>query len=97
MPTYIVLTRFTPRGLENLKDSPARVQRFREMLTGLGARLKDFYSVTGQYDSISVVEAPNDEAMAKAALALGSLGNVRTETLRAFTEQEYRDLIASLP
>ncbi len=66
-------------------------------LKGLGAELKDFYLVTGQYDAVAVIEAPDDEAVAKASMAIGSQGNVRIETLRAFSEDQYRDLVAALP
>ena len=97
MPTYILLTRFTQQGLENIKDSPGRLEAVKKTLQGLGARLKDFYLVTGQYDAIVVIEAPNEETVAKASLAIGSRGAVRTETLRAFTEEEYRKLVGALP
>jgi len=63
----------------------------------VGAEIKEFYLVMGQYDIVLIVEAPDDRTMAKATLAVGSLGNVRTETLRAFTEDEYRKVIADLP
>jgi len=63
----------------------------------MGAEVKEFYSVMGKYDTVLVVEAPDDETIAKLTLAIGSLGNVRTETLRAFTEDEYRKIIADLP
>jgi uncharacterized protein with GYD domain len=97
MPTYISLLRFTQQGIEKIKDGPARVDAARKAYEVLGARLKEFYLVTGQYDAIVVMEAPNDEVVAKLALALGSRGNVRSETLRAFTEAEYRNIIAALP
>jgi len=63
----------------------------------MGAELKEFYLVMGRYDIILVTEAPNDETVAKIALALGSLGNVRTESFRAFKEDEYREIVSSLP
>jgi uncharacterized protein with GYD domain len=63
----------------------------------MGAEIKQFFLVVGQYDMVALVEAPDDETMAKLALFLGSKGNVRTETLRAFTEDEYREIIAGLP
>ncbi len=97
MPTYIMLSRFTQQGIENIKDSPGRLEAARKTLEGVGAKLKDFYLVTGQYDSIAVIEAPNEEAVTKAVIAIGSRGAIRTETIRAFTEKEYRDLIGSLP
>ena len=63
----------------------------------MGAELKEFFLVMGQYDLILVSEAPDDETVAKIALTLGSLGNVRTEFFRAFKEDEYRKIVASLP
>ena len=63
----------------------------------MGCELKGFYLVMGQYDAVVISEAPNSEAVAKLALTIGSKGNVQTETLRAYTEDEYRKLISSLP
>jgi uncharacterized protein with GYD domain len=63
----------------------------------MGAELKAFYLVMGQYDMVVISEGPDDETAAKLALAIGSQGAIRTETFRAFTEEEYRSLIASLP
>ncbi len=62
-----------------------------------GGELKAFYLVTGQYDAVAISELPNDEAAARVALGTGSMGNVQTETLRAFSEDEYRKVIAALP
>ncbi len=97
MPTYIMLSRFTQQGLQNIKDAPARLEAAKQTLKGLGAELKDFYLVVGQYDAVVVIEAPDDATAATASLAIGSLGNIRIETLRAFNEDEYRDLIGALP
>lgn len=97
MPTYIMLSRFTQQGLQNIKDAPARLDAAKQTLKGLGAKLKDFYLVVGQYDAVVVIEAPDDATAATASLAIGSLGNIRIETLRAFNEDEYRDLIGALP
>jgi len=63
----------------------------------MGAEIKQFYLTMGQYDFVVVLDAPSDETVAKFALAIGSRGNVRTETLRAFTESEYRQIIGALP
>jgi uncharacterized protein with GYD domain len=63
----------------------------------MGAEVKAFYLVMGQYDGVVIVEAPNDETIAKISLASGTRGTVRTETLRAFTEEEYRKILAALP
>lgn len=97
MPTYITLYRWTQQGAENVKGSPARLDAARQALRDVGAELKSFYLTMGQYDMVTVWEAPDDEAAARAALTLGSKGSVRSETLRAFTEDEYRRIIAALP
>lgn len=97
MPTYIALIRFTQQGIERIKESPGRLDAARKAYEAMGAKVKEFYLVAGRYDAVVVAEAPNDETVAKLALALGAKGNVRTETMRAFTEAEYRSLIAGLP
>jgi len=97
MPTYISLLHFTQQGIEKIKDGPARLDAARKAYEAMGARMKEFYLVTGRYDAVVVSEAPNDETVAKLSLALGARGNVRTETLRAFTEAEYRTIIGALP
>ena len=97
MPTYISFVRFTDQGAAKIKDSPSRLDAGKKLFEAAGGRLKDFYLVTGQYDCITVFEAPNDETVAKIALALAKQGNVRTETVRAFTEAEYRSIVESLP
>ena len=97
MATYIILVRFTQQGIQNIKQGPTRLDAAKQTFRAIGAEMKEFYSVMGKYDIVLVVEAPDDETMAKVTLAIGSLGNVRTETLRAFTEDEYRKVIADLP
>jgi uncharacterized protein with GYD domain len=97
MPTYVSLVQFTAKGIEAIKESPKRLDVARKAFEDAGAKLKDFYLVLGKYDIVIVVEAPNDEAVAKVSLMLGSKGNVRTQTFRAFTEAEYRKIISSLP
>lgn len=97
MPKYVLLSRFTQQGLQTIKDGPERLATARKTLEGLGARIQDFYLVMGQYDTVVVVEAPDDETIAKASIAIGSVGNVRIETLRAFDENEYQRLIGALP
>lgn len=97
MPTYITLLSFTQQGIQKIKESPKRLDAAKKAYESMGAKVKDFYLVLGRYDIVLVAEAPNDETIAKVALALGSLGNVRSETLPAFTEGEYRKIIAALP
>ncbi len=97
MPTYIVLHKWTPEGVKTVKDSPQRIERARKSLESLGGELKAVYFTFGKYDVISIVETPNDEANAKAQLAAASHGMIRTETLKAFTEAEFYDIIKGLP
>ena len=97
MATYIVLLRYTQQGVEKIKESPARLDAAKKAFQAVGAELKQWYLVMGQYDAVVVGEAPDDETVAKLALAIGSQGSIRTETLRAFTEDEYRKIIAALP
>ena len=96
MPTYISFLKYTQQGAENIKDSPKRLDAARKAYQAAGAKLKDFYLVTGRYDAVVIAEAPDDATVAKLAMAVGALGNVRTETMRAFTEDEYRKIVASL-
>ena len=97
MATYIMLFRYTQQGIENIKQGPARVDAAKQAAQALGAQVKEFYAVMGRYDTVFVLDAPDDESVAQLALAIGSQGNVHTETLRAFTEEEYRKIIAALP
>ncbi len=97
MATYIVLSKYTPAGIAKIKEAPARIDAVRKSGLSVGAQLKAWYLVVGQYDVITLWDAPNDETMAKVNLMIGSAGNVTTETLRAFTEDEFHRIIASLP
>ena len=97
MATYIILCSYTQKGIENIKESPARLDEDKKAFQAMGAELKEFYLVSGRYDMVVVAEAPDAETVAKIALAIGSRGAVRTETLSAFTEDEYRKIIAALP
>ncbi len=97
MPTYITLLRYTQRGVENIKESPKRLDAAKQAFRLLGAEIKAFYLVTGQYDAVVISEAPDEETIVQAAVATASIGNVRTESFRAFTEDEYRKIIATLP
>jgi uncharacterized protein with GYD domain len=96
MKTYILLINYTDQGIRSIKESPARLDAARKAAEGLGAKLKEWYLVMGQYDAVVVAEAPSDEVMSRFTLSIAKLGNVRTQTLGAFTESEYRKLTASL-
>jgi uncharacterized protein with GYD domain len=97
MPIYISLVKYTHQGIGTIKDGPARLDANRKILNQFGSELKAFYLTMGSYDIVTISEAPDDTAAAKVALIVGSAGNVTTETLRAFTEDGYREIIAALP
>jgi uncharacterized protein with GYD domain len=97
MATYIMLHHYTQKGIEKIKESPTRLEAVKKAFKALGAELKQFYLVAGQYDIVTISEAPDAETIAKCALDVASKGNVTTETLRAFTEDEYRKIIGALP
>ena len=97
MGTYIGLFNFTEQGLANIKDSPDRLDAAREQLADMGITFKDMYLTFGQYDMVITIEGPDDETVAKAVLATGMQGNVSTEILKAFNEDEYRGIVSSLP
>lgn len=97
MATYIVLLRFTQQGVNNIKQGADRIDSAKQAFRAMGGEMKTVYAVMGQYDAVAIAEAPDDETMTKISLSLSAQGNVRSETLRAFTEDEYRKIIASLP
>lgn len=96
MPTYIALLKWTPQGLKDVKQSPSRLDAARKGFQAAGVTMKDFYMVTGQYDMVAMIEAPDETALAKAILKTASQGSITSETCRAFTEQEYRQIIDGL-
>ena len=97
MPMYVTLIRYTEQGIKTFKDLPKRLDETRTAGEAAGAKLVAFYLTMGQYDAVVVSEAPDDETVATLALAAGGRGNVRTETLRAFTEDEAKKLATAVP
>jgi len=93
MATYIVFGNFTEQGIRNAKDSPKRKEAFKEMAKKLGVTVKDVYWTLGQYDIVLILEAQDDMAAAELGLSLGRLGNVRTQTMRAFGSAEVIKLL----
>jgi uncharacterized protein with GYD domain len=96
MPTYIILGHFTDQGIHGIKDSPKREEAFRKLCDKVGAKVKEAYRTMGRYDLAAIVDAPDDVTMNAVIYSLGSLGNVRTETLRAFTRQETDAALAKM-
>ncbi len=97
MPTYITLVKYTDQGIRAIKDSPKRADAFRTLCEKLGGRVKDLYWTMGRYDIVSIVEVPDDVTMNAILYSVASLGNVRTETLRASTAQEMGQALAKMP
>lgn len=97
MPSYVILFQFTDQGIRKIKDSPARVEAAKKICRNLGGEVKQFYGLMGNYDTLFILEAPGDEAAVKMAATIAMQGNVRTHTMRAFTETEYREMLSALP
>jgi uncharacterized protein with GYD domain len=96
MAKYIALINWTDKGIKDLKESPARADKAREMVKKLGGEFQHLYMTMGAFDLVAIIEMPNDEAMAKFALMTNREGYIRTKTLKAFDEAAYRKLIGSL-
>lgn len=97
MPTYITLYKLTEQGIKNIKEAPGRYEEGVEKFEAIGGKVIGFYATMGEYDYVAVGEAPNDEVAMTFALALGALGNVRTTTLKAFTTEEFANIVSKLP
>ena len=96
MPTYISLMSYTDGGIQAVRQSPRRLDTAKKMLEDMGGTFRDFFMTMGAYDLVLIYEAPDDAVSARFQLLLGSQGNVRTTTMKAFPEAAYREVIASL-
>jgi uncharacterized protein with GYD domain len=96
MPAYVTLFNFTEQGIRSVKESPNRAKAAAKAAQDAGARFIGLWYLLGQYDGIVIVEAPDDETATRLMLATGMLGNVRTETLRAFSEEEMARIVQGL-
>jgi len=97
MATFISLVNFTEQGIRNAKDSPDRAAAFAASAEKLGVTVKDIYWTVGHYDIMAIIEGPDDETITSVLLSLGAQGNVRTETLRAFSAEEMSGIISKMP
>ncbi|MDL9999741.1 GYD domain-containing protein [Variovorax sp. J22P240] len=96
MSTFISLVNFTDQGIRNVKESPNRAEAFKGLATKLGLSIKSMYWTSGTYDLVIVTEGSDEAAMA-GLLSVGSLGNVRSQTLRAYSADEIKKIIALMP
>ena len=97
MSTYIALYKLTDQGIKDIKNGPKRFEDGVKAFEAMGGKITSFYAVMGEYDYVGIGEAPNDEVAMSFALAIGSLGNVRTTTLKAFPHEEFAKLVEKLP
>jgi uncharacterized protein with GYD domain len=97
MPKYVALLSFTGEGMSNIKQSAERVEAAREAVEKVGGSWIGYYVTMGRYDGVAIVDLPSDELAATVVLAIGAQGNVRTETMRAFTLDEFSDIVKNVP
>ncbi|MSP82991.1 MAG: GYD domain-containing protein [Alphaproteobacteria bacterium] len=96
MAKYITLMNWTDQGVKSVKDSPKRLDAAHALAKKMGCEMTKFYMTIGTYDLVAIFNAPDDETMAKLALSIAATGNIRTTTLKAFSEPSYRTIVAGL-
>ncbi len=97
MSLYIVLMKFTQKGIESIRDQPQRYKEYQQAAEKFGCKILGHYYTMGNYDMVVIAEAPNDEVVMKIALLIGSRGNFRTETLKAVSAEAMAELVKGLP
>ncbi len=97
MKTYIALVNWTQKGIQEIKESPSRLDKAKAIIAEVGGEMKSFYMTVGRYDMVAIIEAPDDATYARVMLSMGSKGGVRTDSLSAFPEDEYRKIITEIP
>lgn len=93
MASYVILAQFTDQGIRAVKDTAKRAKAFRELADKFGVTIKDIYWTLGVYDVVLTLEAPDDDVVASLMMKAGSLGNLKSQTLRAFTEAEMKSIL----
>jgi uncharacterized protein with GYD domain len=97
MATYVVLVTFTDQGVRHIRQTTERARALVNAAASLEIKIQDIYWTMGAYDAVYTAEAPDDESMTAFAASMGSLGNIRTQTLRAFSEGEMTKILAKVP
>ncbi len=97
MPSYLSLLNWTEQGIADVKSSPERLDAAKAAIQAAGGRMIFFYMTMGEYDMATLIEVPDDESAARVLLALGASGSIRSTTMKAFTEDEYRSIVGGLP
>ena len=96
MVTYVVLANFTEQGIRNAKETPKRAEAFKQMAKTFGTTVKELYSTQGKYDIVTIVDAPDESSAMALSLSLGAMGNVRTESLRAFSASDMTEIVGKM-
>ncbi len=96
MATYISLSSFTDQGIRSVKDTTKRADAVKEAAKKFGASMTHIYWTLGHYDLVAIIEAPDDKSATAFALAIGAAGNIRTQTLRAFSKEEMNGILAKM-
>jgi len=96
MATYVLLTKFTDQGIRSAKDSPKRAEAFKKMAETFGAIVRELFWTQGRYDIVAIVEAPDEMSVTALNLSISALGNVRTESLRAFSAAEMMTIVSKM-
>jgi len=97
MPTHVVLYKLTEQGVKDIKDAPKQIEEAIKAAEAVGCKVLGFYVTMGEYDFVTIGEAPSDEVVMTFLLGLGAQGNVRTTTLKAFTKEEFAKMVKKLP
>jgi uncharacterized protein with GYD domain len=97
MPLFIVTINWTDQGIKAIKDAPKRAQASRDLAKSMGVEITQIYLTSGESDLLAIVDAPSGDNVAKLAMALGAQGNIRTKTVRAWTEGEFSKFVSELP
>jgi uncharacterized protein with GYD domain len=96
MVAYVMLANFTDQGIRNAKESPKRAEAFKELAKTFGVTVRDIVWTQGRYDVVTIVDAPDESSFMSLTLSLGALGNVRTESLRAFSAAEMTKMVGNM-
>lgn len=96
MATYIVLGQFTDQGVRHVKDTTKRAESFKQMARKVGVTVKEVYWILGPYDVVTIVEAPDDASVSALLLSAGVLGNVRTQSFRAYSAEEMGPILSKM-
>jgi uncharacterized protein with GYD domain len=94
---FISSLNWTDQGMRSLKDAPKRAQAARDMAKKMGVEIKEIYLTSGDSDMVAILETANGDNVAKFAMAIGAMGNIRTRTVRAWTQAEMQKMISELP